>query len=100
MVRVWPTLDPGVVTVVSGVLLMVKAGVRTGMLTEQAAAGAAVGQLLPGAAVVTVLASTWLPVSGLFTVTVPVMVTVRPTGMLPDQITAVAVTVIVPELAV
>ena len=86
--------------VVPGVLLMLSAGVSTGMLTEQAAAGAEVGQLLPGAAVVTVLASTWLPVSGLFTVTVPVIVTVPPTGMLPVQMTAVPVMVIVPELAV
>ena len=78
---------PGVAAVVLGVLVMVSPGVSTGTLTEQAAAGALVGQLLPAAAVVIVLASRWLPVSGLLTVTVPVTVTVPPTGMLPVHTT-------------
>ena len=46
------------------------------------------------------LASTLFPVSGLFTVTVPVIVTVPPTGMLPVQEIPVAVSVSVPEVAV
>ena len=92
---------PGTGVVVEGVLVMVSAGVSTGTLTEQAAGRwRPVGQLLPGAAVVIVLASTWLPVSGLFTVTVPVMVTVPPIGMLPVQVSAVPVMVSVPEVAV
>ena len=49
---------------------------------------------------VIVLASRWLPASGLFTVTVPVTVTVPPTGMLPVHTTAVPVIVSVPEVAV
>ena len=83
-----------------GVLLMVSPGVITGTLTEQAAAGAATGQLLPGAAVVIVLASRWLPASGRFTVTVPVTVTVPPTGMSPVQVTALPTMLSVPEVAV
>ena len=58
------------------------------------------GQLLPAAAVVSVLFITLLPVSGLFTVTVPVTVTVPPTGMLPVQEIPVPVSVSVPEVAV
>ena len=58
------------------------------------------GQLLPAAAVENVLTSTLFPVSGLFTVTVPVIVTVPPTGMLPVQEIPVAVSVSVPEVAV
>src|SRR6201996_8056149 len=81
-------------------LLMLSPGVSTGTLTEHAAAGDAVGQLLPGAAVVIVLASTWLPASGLFTVTVPVTVTVPPTGMSPVHTTAAPVITSVPDDAV
>ena len=91
---------PGTGVVVEGVLVMVSPGVRTGTLTLHAAAGALAGQLLPGAAVVMVLASTWLPVSGLLTVTVPVTVTVPPTGMLPVQVTPLPTIVRVPEVAV
>ena len=58
------------------------------------------GQLLPAAAVDKVLAISLLPVSGLFTVTVPVTVTVPPTGMFPVQEIPVAVSVSVPEVAV
>ena len=58
------------------------------------------GQLLPGAAVVIVLARTLFPLSGLLTVTVPVTVTVPPTGMLPVQEMPVAVSDSVPEVAV
>ncbi len=86
--------------VVLGVLLMVSPGVSTGTLTLQAAAGAATGQLLPAAAVVIVLASTWLPASGLFTVTVPVTVTLPPTGMSPVQVTPLPTMLSVPEVAV
>ena len=56
--------------------------------------------MLPAAAVVSVLVITLLPVSGLFTVTVPVTVTVPPTGMLPVQEIPVPVTVSVPDVAV
>src|ERR1700761_812994 len=79
---------------------MLSPGVSTGTLMEHAAAGDAVGQLLPGAAVVIVLASAWLPVSGLLTVTVPVTVTAPPTGMSPVHTTAVPLITIVPEVAV
>ena len=56
--------------------------------------------MLPGAAVVIVLASRWLPVSGLFTVTVPVTVTVPPTGMFPVHTTAAPLMLSVPDVAV
>jgi hypothetical protein len=69
----------GLLTVTVNVTVL-SAGVSTGTLTLHAAAGALAGQLLPAAAVVIVLASRWLPVSGLLTVTVPVTVTVPPTG--------------------
>src|ERR1700761_4359447 len=93
-------VDPGTAAVVLGVLLMVSPGVSTGTLMEQAAAGPDTGQLLPGVAVVIVLASAWLPVSGLLTVTVPVTVTAPPTGMSPVHTTAVPLITIVPEVAV
>ena len=92
--------EPGWGVVVLGVLVMVRAGVSTGTLMEQAAAGAEAGQLLPGAVVVMVLASRLLPVSGLLTVTVPVTVTVPPGGMSPVQVTPLPTMVRVPEVAV
>ena len=49
---------------------------------------------------VIVLARTLFPVSGLLTVTVPVIVTVPPTGMFPVQEMPVAVSDSVPEVAV
>ena len=58
------------------------------------------GQLLPGAAVDKTRPRILFPVSGLSTVTVPVMVTVWPTGMSPVHDAPVAVTTIVPEEAV
>src|ERR1700729_4201289 len=91
---------PGTAVEVFAVALIVSAGIRTGTLTEQAGAGAADGQLLPGAAVVIVPAITLFPVSGFLTVTVPVTVTVPPTGMLPVQEMPVAVSDSVPEVAV
>src|SRR5580692_4551393 len=79
---------------------MVSAGVSTVTLTEQRGSVLPDGQLLPAAVVEKVLVSTLFPVSGLFTVTVPVMVTEPPTGMLPVQEIPVAVSVIAPEVAV
>ena len=49
---------------------------------------------------VIVLARTLFPVSGFLTVTVPVIVTVPPTGMFPVQEMPVAVSDRVPEVAV
>ena len=69
-------------------------------LTEQRGSVLPDGQLLPAAVVDKVLAMILLPVSGLFTVTVPVTVTVPPTGMLPVQEIPVEVSVSVPEVAV
>src|SRR3984885_2313109 len=79
---------------------MLSAGISTVTLAEQRGSGPPDGQLLPAAAVENVLASTLFPVSGLFTVTVPVIVTVPPTGMLPVQESPVEVTVSVPDVAV
>ena len=58
------------------------------------------GQLLPAAAVEEVAVITLFPVSGFFTVTVPVTVTLPPAAMFPVHDTPVAVTVSVPDVAV
>src|SRR5580658_9844876 len=79
---------------------MVRPGVSTVTLTEQRGSVLPAGQLLPAAVVDSVLAITLFPVSGLFTVTVPVIVTVPPAGMLPVQEIPVAVSVSVPDVAV
>ena len=100
MVTVKPTRWPGTAVVASAVWVMLSAGISTGTLTEQAGSVPPDGQLLPSAVVEKVLAISLLPVSGLLTVTVPVMVTVPPTGMLPVQETPVLFTVSVPEVAV
>ena len=52
----------------------------------QAGLGLPAGQVLPGVADATVLVRTWLPVSGLSTVTEKVMVTVAPTARFPVQV--------------
>ena len=52
------------------VLVMVRAGIRTVTVAVQAGAVLPGGQVLPGAAEVTVLTRCLSPVSGLFTVTV------------------------------
>ena len=57
-------------------------------------------ELEPGAVVVIVEASSLFPVSGLFTVTVPVTVTIAPTGIFPVHVTPELLTVSVPEVAV
>src|SRR5580693_805996 len=79
---------------------MVSDGISTVTLIEQRGSVLPDGQLLPGAVVDNVLAMTLLPVSGLFTVTVPVTVTVPPTGMLPVHEIPVEVRASVPEVAV
>ena len=79
---------------------MVSAGISTVTLTEQRGSVPPDGQLLPAAVVDKVLAITLFPVSGLFTVTVPVTVTVPPTGMLPVQEIPVEVSASVPDVAV
>ena len=91
---------PGTVAAALAVLTMVRAGVRTGTEVVQAGSAPPEGQLFPGAAELRVAVRTWLPVSGSSTVTVPVTVTVPPMGMSPVQVTPVAVTVRVPEVAV
>ena len=84
----------------SAVFTMVSAGIRTVTVAEQRGSVPPDGQLLPAAAVVSVLVINLFPASGLFTVTVPVTVTVPPTGMFPVQEIPVAVSVSVPEVAV
>src|SRR5450631_3427801 len=79
---------------------MLRPGVSTVTLIEQRGSVDPDGQLLPAAVVDNVEASTLLPVSGLFTVTVPVIVTLPPTGMLPVQEIPVAVSDSVPDVAV
>ena len=79
---------------------MVSAGVSTGTLTEQAGSVDPDGQLLPAAAVDSVLIRTLLPVSGVLTVTLPLMVTEPPTGIFPVQVRPVLVTERIPDVAV
>src|ERR1700735_3977428 len=79
---------------------MVRPGTSTLTVAVHRGSVPPAGQLLPAAAVDSVLFITLLPVSGLFTVTVPVTVTVPPTGMLPVQEIAVPVTVRAPDVAV
>ena len=80
MVTVKVTCWPGTAWVASAVWVMLRAGIWTATLTEQAGPGDPAGQLLPSAAVDSVLASVLSPVPGLFTVTVPVTVTDRRPG--------------------
>ena len=82
------------------VLTIVSPGISTFTVAVHGGSVLPDGQLLPGAAVDSVLVITLLPVSGLFTVTVPVTVTVPPTGMLPVQEIAVPVSASVPDVAV
>ena len=91
---------PGVVVLTFAVLVMVRAGVSTGTLTVQRGSVLPDGQLLPGAVVTSVAVSTVFSGTVLCTVTLPLMVTVPPTGMLPVHETLVVVTVSVPEVAV
>src|SRR5580704_9576033 len=91
---------PGTAVLVLAVLTMVRPGVRTLATALQRGSVLPEGQLLPGAVVLMMDDRTWLPVSGLLTVTVPVIVMVAPTGMLPTQVAAVPATVSVPDDAV
>ena len=93
-------MPPGTVAVVLAVLTMVSAGVSTGTLVEQRLSVPPAGQLLPSAAVFSVAVSNWLPGSGFLTVTVPVTVTVPPTGISPVHDAPALPTVIVPDVAV
>src|SRR5580693_506137 len=91
---------PGTAAEVLAVLTMVRAGVRTLVTALQRGSVLPEGQLLPGAVVLMTEDRILFPVSGLLMVTVPVMVTVPPTGMLPVQVAAVPATVSVPDDAV
>ena len=82
------------------VLTIVSPGISTFTVAVHRGSAPPAGQLLPAAAVDSVLVITLLPVSGLFTVTVPVTVTVPPTGMLPVQEITVPLSVSVPDVAV
>src|ERR1700722_5545471 len=88
---------PGTAELTLAVLTMVRPGVRTGTLEVQ---GAAAGQLLPGAAELVTWVMRWLPVSGLLTVIVPVIVTVPPAGMSPVHTAPVVPIDRMPELVV
>ena len=61
---------------------------ETGTVVVQRGSVPAAGQLLPAVVEVRVLASRWLPVSGLFTVTEKVMVAVSPGLRFPVQVRA------------
>src|ERR1700743_2003619 len=100
MVRVYQTAWPGTAALVSAVLTIVSPGSSTLTVAVHSGSVPPDGQLLPGAAVVSVLVISLLPASGLFTVTVPVTVTVPPTGLLTVQEIPVPVSVSVPEVAV
>src|ERR1700723_886101 len=100
MVTVYPTACPGTAALVFAVLTIVSPGISTFTVAVQRGSVLPDGQLLPAAAVDRMLVSTLLPVSGLFTVTVPVTVIVPPTGMLPVQVITEPLTVSVPDVAV
>ena len=68
------------------VLVMVRAGTRSMTVAVHAGSVLPAGQLLPVAAVVTVLTSCLSPVSGLSTVTEKVMVAVTPGVRSPVQV--------------
>src|SRR3984885_5385493 len=82
------------------VLVMVRAGIRTVTLVEQAAGAVPeAGQLLPGTVEVRVSARVLLPVSGLFTVTEKVIVADCPGSRSPFQDRSGVVDVTRPSLA-
>jgi hypothetical protein len=81
-------------------LVIVSPGVKTVTVDVQAGSVPPGGQLEPAAVVLSVLVITLLPVSGLFTVTVPVTVTVPPTGISPVHEIPVEVSTSVPDVAV
>src|ERR1043165_1394556 len=83
MVIVYPTAEPGVVVVVSAVLVMVSPGISTCTLVEQGGALRPCGRLVPGVPDVMVSASSRSPVSGLLTVKDSVIVIVSPGRRLP-----------------
>ena len=93
-------MAPGTASDAFAVLVMVRAGVSTVTLTVQRGSVLPGGQLLPAAVVMSVAVSTVFRGTVLSTVTLPLMVTVPPTGMLPVHETLVVVTVSVPEVAV
>ena len=66
--------------------VVVIASSETGTVVVQRGSVLPAGQLLPAAAEVRVLASRWLPVSGLCTVTEKVMVAVSPGARFPVQV--------------
>ena len=79
-------MAPGVAVAGTAAVVMVSAGVSTTTLVEQPAAVLPGGQLLPAAAEDTAPSRSLLPVSGLFTVTVKVMVAVWPGVRSPVQV--------------
>src|SRR5260370_3541105 len=100
MVTVNVTFCPGTAAEVFADCVIDKPGTRTETLTEHAGSVVPAGQFDPAAVVVIVDASSLLPGSGFLTVTVPVTVTVPPTGMSPVQVSPVPVIVTVPEVTV
>ena len=86
IVTVKPTTDPGVADATPAEFTIVSPGTSTGTDVPHAAAGPATGQLLPGVGDVIAVTSTLSPVSGLFTVTENVTVTVAPAARLPVHI--------------
>ena len=78
------TTPPGVVVLTSELFTM--ASTATFTVAVHAAAPLPAAQLLPGVTEVIVLASTLFPVSGLFTVTENVTVSLAPTARFPVQI--------------
>ena len=93
-------MEPGVVVLVDGVLVIVNPGTCTCTVAVHAGSVPPDGQFDPGAVVASVLDMTLFPVSGLFTVTVPVIVTEPPTGMSPVQEIPDDVSTSVPDVAV
>src|SRR5580658_1896093 len=91
---------PGTAVLALAVLTMARAGVRTVVTAVQRGSVLPAAQLLPGAVVLATDVRILFPVSGLLTVTVPVIVMVPPTGMLPVQVAVVPPTVSVPDDAV
>ena len=58
---VYPTVAPGTVALVPGVLVIVRPGISTFVVAVHAGSVLPAGQLLPAAVVAPVMAMTWLP---------------------------------------
>ena len=82
----YTSVPPGITVVALAVKSITRS--ETGTVAVQRGSVPPAGQLLPAVAEVTVLARMWLPVSGLWTVTVKVIVAASPGFRVPVQVRA------------